>query len=137
MSLKDFNFKLANKLADMLSTMAMFYLITFLVFSILIFQMPKTPLEWIAFIVQTFFQGVALPVLAFVSKVESEKTNKIITDIYDRTLDQLQEIKDMQIDLNSLLEDQKIEVDLEAKQNELLQDVLYYLKDDEDEGSEI
>lgn len=80
---------------------------------------------------------MALPVLAFVSKVESEKTNKIITDIYDRTLDQLQEIKDMQIDLNSLLEDQKIEVDLEAKQNELLQDVLYYLKDDEDEGSEI
>ena len=107
MTLKQLNTKIANFLADWLSTMAMFYAITFLVISILFFQMPKTPLEWVQYIVQTFFQGVALPVLGFVSKVESNKTNLIIDDIHSKLLAEIKDLKDMHNDLHEILKEEK------------------------------
>lgn len=103
--LDDFNNKLAEKLSNSLSTMAMFYGICFLVVSILFFQMPKTSLEWVQYIVQTFFQGVALPVLGFVSKTEGNRTNKIIQEIHDTTMAEIQDLKDMHVDIHNLIKD--------------------------------
>jgi len=87
--LTKFNDWLANILADWLSTMAMFYAVGFLVLSILFFQMPKTPLDWVQYIVQAFFQGVALPVLAFVAKKEGTKTERILQETHDTVMAEL------------------------------------------------
>lgn len=78
-----FNERFADWLADNLATMACFWILTAMVLSTLFFQLPKTPLEWIQFIVQTVFQGLALPVLALVSNKESRRNSKLLKDTHD------------------------------------------------------
>ena len=92
--MKKFNEWLAGKLADWLSTMIMFYAVSFLVVSILFFQKPGSPLEWIQFVVQCFFQGVALPVLAFVAKHEGKKTERLLRETHDTVLKEFSLIRD-------------------------------------------
>lgn len=92
--MKRFNSWLAEKLAAWLSTMVMFYAVTFLVVSILFFQKPGSPLEWIQFVVQCFFQGVALPVLAFVAKHEGKKTERLLRETHDTVLAEFKMIKE-------------------------------------------
>ena len=86
---------LANKLADYLATMAMFYGVTILTLSILLFQAPRTPLEWVQYVVQTFFQGVALPVLAFVAKISGERQEKLLQETHDTVMNEMKEIKEL------------------------------------------
>ena len=84
---------LASKLADALATMVMFFGVTFLTLSILFFQTPRTPLEWVQYIIQTLFQGVALPVLAFVAKIEGERQRKLLQETHDTVMQEMKEIK--------------------------------------------
>jgi phosphotransferase system glucose/maltose/N-acetylglucosamine-specific IIC component len=106
------NEHVADFLANSLSTMAMFYGVGFLVVSILFFQMPKSPLEWVQYIVQSFFQGVALPVLAFVAKTEGLKTERILQETHDTVMSELAEIKAMMPMLNKI----------ETEEEEILKD---------------
>jgi hypothetical protein len=108
-----FNDWLANKLSDSLATMIMFYGITILTLSILLFQTPKTPLEWVQYAVQTFFQGVALPVLAFVAKISGAQQEKLLRETHDTVMNEMKEIKKLIAKVNQIeYEEEKIEVEL-------------------------
>ena len=110
----DFNEWFAIKLANALATMVMFFGVTFLTLSILFFQKPTTPLEWVQYIVQTFFQGVALPVLAFVAKIEGNKQQKLLQETHDAVMSEMKEIKGMMTVLNKIeVEEKKIQSELE------------------------
>ena len=85
----------AEILADGLATMIVFYAITFLTLSILFFQAPKTPLEWIQYAIQCFFQGVALPVLAFVAKISGERQEKLLQETHDIVMREIKDIKNL------------------------------------------
>ena len=98
-----FNKWLANGLADVLCTMLMFYGITILVTSILFFQMPQTPLEWVQFVVQTFFQGVALPILGFVGKISGQRTEKLLKETHAASMLELSQNKQEMKKMNELL----------------------------------
>ena len=116
-----FNEWLAGKLADALATMTMFFGVTFLTLSILFFQTPKSPLEWVQYVIQTFFQGVALPVLAFVAKIEGQKQEKLLQETHDATMKEMKEIKGMMAQLNKIeAEEKKIEADLEKSNRKKL-----------------
>jgi len=113
-NLNNFNEWLAGKLADALATMVMFFGVTFLTISILFFQAPRTPLEWVQYIIQTFFQGVALPVLAFVAKIEGKKQQRLLQETHDTVMIEMKEIKAMMAKLGRIeVEEKKIEDELE------------------------
>ena len=109
-----FNEWLASRLADALATMVMFFGVTFLTLSILFFQTPKTPLEWVQYLIQTFFQGVALPVLAFVAKIEGQRQQRLLQETHDTVMTEIQELKAMMVELGKVeIEERKIEDELE------------------------
>ena len=109
-----FNEWFATKLADALATMVMFFGVTFLTLSILFFQTPKTPLEWVQYIIQTFFQGVALPVLAFVAKIEGNRQQKLLQETHDTVMQEIKELKEMMAELRKVEdEEKKIEAELD------------------------
>lgn len=104
---------LATKMADYLATMAMFYGVTILTLSILLFQAPRSPLEWVQYAVQTFFQGVALPVLAFVAKISGEQQEKLLRETHDAVMNEMKEIKELLAKVNRIeCEEEQIEVEL-------------------------
>ncbi len=92
---KKVNNHIAITLANWLATMAMFYWVFFMVLSVLYFQTPKSPLEWVQYIIQTFFQGVALPVLALVAKNEGNKMMRLMEDMHKKVVEELQIIKEL------------------------------------------
>lgn len=101
--LKRTNERIALLLSDVLSSMCCFWLITVLVLAVLEFQTPHSPLEWIQYVVQTFFQGVALPVLAFVAKKEGDKSRKMNTETHDLVMKEFRDLKDLHEDLTVLM----------------------------------
>ena len=72
----------------------------------------------------------SLPLLMVGTNLLGRDAERRNQEMYDMIKEQLEEMKQFAVD-------QKSEVELEEMQTNLLQDVLYYLKDDEDEGSEI
>ena len=92
----------AEKLANWLATIACLYAITFLTLTILFFQTPQTPLEWVQYSIQTFFQGVALPVLAFVAKISGTKQEKLLQETHDAVMDELSFVKDELAEIKNL-----------------------------------
>ena len=112
-SVSKFNEWLATKLADALANMVMFFGVTVLTMSILFFQTPHTPLEWVQYIIQTFFQGVALPILAFVAKIEGNRQQKLLQETHDAVMDEMKEIKEMMLEMKNIeIEQKKIEIKL-------------------------
>ena len=115
-SFSKFNEWLATKLADALANMVMFFGVTVLTMSILFFQTPHTPLEWVQYIIQTFFQGVALPILAFVAKIEGNRQQKLLQETHDAVMDEMKEIKEMMLEMKNIeIEQKKIETELEKR----------------------
>ena len=84
---------LADKLSNWLSTMAMFYTITFLVLLPLHWQKPSGLVAWVQYSISVFFQGVALPVLAFVSKKAGDRQEKLLMETHDAVIEELDIIK--------------------------------------------
>lgn len=79
--IKLFQDKFAIILSDSLSSMTMFWIIALLVIVPLFFSQPVGIVGWMQYIVSVFFQGVALPVLGYISKVSGIRTDKIINKI--------------------------------------------------------
>ncbi len=108
--INNFNEWLATKLADALANMVMFFGVTFLTLSILFFQKPHSPLEWVQYIIQTFFQGVALPVLAFVAKNEGNRQQRLLQETHDTVMAEMKVIKDMMARIENIeVEEKNIE----------------------------
>jgi len=88
-----FNIFLAGKLADWLSTMAMFYGVAFLVLLPLVWQRPASLVGWAQYLISVFFQGVALPILGFVAKKEGERNSQILQETHDMVMSELAIVK--------------------------------------------
>jgi len=82
-NIKDKMERLAIVLSDTLSSITMFWIISFLVLVPLFFTQPKGLVGWMQYIVSVFFQGVALPVLAYTSKMSGKQTDMVIKKIED------------------------------------------------------
>lgn len=89
-----YNDWLGDRLAFWLSTMACFYLISALVLVPLFFQRPQGLVGWVEYVVQSLFQGVALPVLGYVARVAGEKQEKVLNETHDTVMEQLGVLKD-------------------------------------------
>ncbi|MCY0875377.1 MAG: hypothetical protein OWT28_03770 [Firmicutes bacterium] len=85
---------LGDRLAFWLSTMACFYFITMLVVVPLFFSRPSGLVGWVQYLVQSIFQGVALPVLGYVARIAGERQEKVLTETHDNVSEQLGVLKD-------------------------------------------
>jgi cell shape-determining protein MreC len=93
MTVKRLNQWLGDKLAIWLSTMGCFYLIFALVVVPLFFQHPQDLVGWVQYIVQSIFQGVALPVLGYVARISGEKQERVMNETHDVVMDELAIVK--------------------------------------------
>jgi cell shape-determining protein MreC len=84
-----FNAWFGDKLALWLSTMACFYFIFALVVVPLFFQHPTDLVGWVQYIVQSIFQGIALPVIGFVARLTGEKQERILKETHDAVMEEL------------------------------------------------
>jgi len=91
---KRFNDWLGDKLARILSTMECFYIVAALVLVILVIQTPKDGLSWVQYAVQTFFQGVALPVLGYVGWKSGERAEKTINGTHKIVMEELNMVRE-------------------------------------------
>jgi len=86
---------LAERMANMLSSMWLFWGLTILIWATVILQRPSGPQGWILFLVSVFFQGVSLPVLAFVSNIQGDRTEKLLRETHDAVMSELTELRRM------------------------------------------
>jgi hypothetical protein len=92
--MKRFNDWLGDQLAYWLSTMGCFYLISIAILATLFFQRPEGVQAWLMFWVTVFFQGVALPVLGYVSRKAGEKQEQILNETHDAVMEELALVKE-------------------------------------------
>lgn len=93
----------AEALAGILSSMWTFWILVALVWGSLLFQLPTGAQGWVQWIVQSFFQGVALPVLAFVAKLEGAKTIKMLQETHDAAIAEHNDTQEMLKEMKELL----------------------------------
>jgi len=79
-ALRRFNKFLAEKLADLISTMPLFYACNAFIIVCLLLQPPSGAPGWAAFISSNWFQLVALPVLAIANRVDIGRLTKYHQD---------------------------------------------------------
>lgn len=63
--------------------MAAFYIVSAFVILPLLWQTPHDLVGWVQYLIQSFFQGAALPVLGYVSRVGGERQEKLILETHD------------------------------------------------------
>src|SRR5690348_1567822 len=73
--------------------MGCFYLIFALVVVPLFFEHPSGLVDWVQYIVQSIFQGVALPLLGYVSKKVGDSQEKVINETHDAVIEELVVVK--------------------------------------------
>jgi hypothetical protein len=117
MLISKFNERLANLLADTLSTMVCFWIITSMVVVVLFWQRPNTLVGWITYISTAIFQASALPVLAFVAKKEGATQQALLQETHDTVMGELdklgnvlQEIHDTHDELRELVSQIHVEI---------------------------
>ena len=81
-------------MAFWLSTMACFYFILALVIIPLFFQHPTGLVPWVQYLVQSIFQGIALPVLGYVARMSGEKQERVVNETHDAVMEELAIVKE-------------------------------------------
>jgi hypothetical protein len=112
--LRKLNDWIGEKLAYYMSTMICFYLITMMVVLPLLWQRPTNLVGWMQYLISVFFQGVALPVLGYVSRVAGEKQERVLQETHDAVLQELAELKEIHKELC-----QKVDQIAEQKEEEI------------------
>ena len=92
--IRRFNDWLGDKLALFLSTMGCFYIIFALVIVPLFFAHPNDLVGWVQYIVQSIFQGVALPVLGYVAKKVGDSQEKMLSETHNAVMEELALVKE-------------------------------------------
>ncbi|MHB1651684.1 MAG: hypothetical protein ACYCVD_04295 [Desulfitobacteriaceae bacterium] len=92
--MKRFNRWLGDKLAFGLSTMAAFYIVSAFVLIPLIWQHPEGLIGWVQFLIQSLFQGAALPVLGYVARVAGEKQERVLRETHDTVMAEMAIVKE-------------------------------------------
>ncbi len=87
--LSRFNDWLADMMAEYLSSMSCFWIITSLVVVVLFWQRPASLVGWITYISTAIFQASALPILGFVSKKSGAKTERLLQETHDQVMGHL------------------------------------------------
>lgn len=106
------NEAVASILANTLSSIACFYVVTGLILFALLWQKPHDILGWIQYLIAFLFQGSALPVLGYVSKREGDSNRKMLQETHDMVMSEFEfakeeraHMKREQADLKHLLKD--------------------------------
>jgi hypothetical protein len=113
--LKNFDDQVGDKLSDGLSSMKIFYLITFLVLVPLIVERPDTFIGWIQYMSTAVLQACALPLLGYTTKKQGEIQAKILQETHDTVMKELNLIKKQQVANKKLVEAQH-EIIIELKE---------------------
>lgn len=108
--------KLAELLSDALSSMTMFWIIALLVIVPLFWVQPKDAVSWMQYIVSVFFQGVALPVLGYTSKLSGKRTDEVISKIEELSKKIEQQTAHIEKDVDEIIEEVvEIKDEIESK----------------------
>jgi hypothetical protein len=83
--IEKFNDYIADRLSYLLSVMATFYFVSLLVFIPLFYTQPTSIVAWASYLCSVVFQGIALPVLGYTSRKASDKTDKVVGELYKIT----------------------------------------------------
>lgn len=105
-----FNDWLADRLADGLSSMSCFWVITSMVIVVLFWQRPNSLVGWITYISTAIFQASALPVLGFVSNKQSAKLQALMQETHDITMNELKLIGEDHDELRELVRQVHVKV---------------------------
>ena len=89
---------IGNRLSDGLSSMVMFYVVTFLVLLPLLFERPTTFIAWIQYLSTAVLQAAALPLLGYTTKRSGDIQAKILQETHDSVMNELAIIKTQQVD---------------------------------------
>lgn len=92
--MRKFNDLIADKLSSLMATMTLFWLLLILDVVGAIIDPPSSAQGWLLWGVSILFQSVALPVLAFVSNKQSERTEKVLWETHDVVLEELTMVKE-------------------------------------------
>ncbi|HVJ48019.1 hypothetical protein [Desulfitobacterium sp.] len=92
--MRRFNDWVGDKISFWLSTMAAFWIVCAFVLIPLFWQRPEGLIGWVQFLIQSLFQGAALPVLGYVSRKSGENQEHILNETHDTVMDELAMIKD-------------------------------------------
>lgn len=92
-------------MALFLATMVCFWIVTIMVLVPLFFQRPDSLVGWVQYIVQSFFQGVSLPVLAFVSKIQGDRQERVLNETHDQVMAELAEMKEIHKEIHQLVKE--------------------------------
>ena len=91
--MKRFNDWVGDKLSDGLSSMAVFYLISFLVLVPLIVERPNTLITWIQYMSTAVLQACALPLLGYTTNKQGGMQSKLLQETHDAVINELTLIK--------------------------------------------
>lgn len=92
--MKKLNDLIADKLSAAMATMTLFWLLLILDVAGAIFDPPQNVQAWLLWGVSILFQSVALPVLAFVSNKQAERTEKVLRETHDIAMAEMSMIKE-------------------------------------------
>lgn len=98
-----FNGWVADRLAAGLSSMECFWLLVAIDWVALILQAPSGAQGWLQYLVQSVFQGVALPVLAFVAVREGSATRTLQQETHDAAMAEHDDTQEILRDVKELL----------------------------------
>jgi hypothetical protein len=101
---------LADLLADTLSSMSCFWVITSMVIVVLFWQRPTTLVGWVTYFSTAVFQASALPVLGFVSNKQSAQLRALMQETHDTTMGELKLISESHDDLKVLVSQVHVKV---------------------------
>lgn len=99
--------------------MALFYVLNILIIISVILQPPTTVEGWLLVAVSVYFQGVALPVLSFVSNFQGDRLEKKVDETFSLLMEEFNELKkthELVLDELRELKEVKEEVDEEKKE---------------------
>lgn len=83
--INQFNDWLADRMSLVLSMMITFWVILTLVVIPLFYSAPSNLLTWSTYLSCSLFQAIALPVLGYTSKKSSDKSDKMLEEMFKMT----------------------------------------------------
>ena len=96
--MKKFNNYIGDKLSNGLSSMTLFYIISFLVLIPLLVQTPVGFMAWVQYLSTAVLQACALPLLGYTTKKQGDIQALILQETHDNVMAELDIIKAQQLD---------------------------------------
>ncbi|MCL2095235.1 hypothetical protein FWH13_03940 [Candidatus Saccharibacteria bacterium] len=102
-----FNSWLASKLAIIMSSMWLFWVLTIVIVVAGLLQPPSDPYMFVMFVISAGFQAIALPVLAFVSNIQGDRQEKVMREVHEATMKELEMMRQENAALRKLLSESR------------------------------